>query len=132
MQWGISRSSFIALSYFILALVYGVHVLRSLLGNAEVCDWPFSMLAGKFGCHRNNITWMAVPSCLMWCIQWERNSWCFEDPKRKIIDLNFSFLERHSISLIYDLMDARNLCSWLSWSTVVYVVYTWVTLLMFE
>ena len=42
---------------------------------------------GKFGYHRNNITWMAVPSYLMWCIWWERNNWCFEDPKRKIIDL---------------------------------------------
>ena len=30
----------------------------------------------------------------------------------------------HSISLVYDLMDACNLCIWLCWSPVVYFLYT--------
>jgi len=76
---------------------------------------------GKFGRHRNNISWMAVPPCLMWCIWLERNNWCFEDFERTVIDLKLLFfktllywmsiVENHSISSNYDLMNACNLCS---------------------
>ena len=75
---------------------------------------------GKFGRHRNNISWMAV-SRLMWCIWLEQNNWCFEDSERTVIDLKLLFfktllywmsvVENHSISSNYDLMDACNLFS---------------------
>ena len=97
MQWGINRSSFIALSYCNPALVYGIHIVWSLLSNAEVFV------------------------SLMQCIWQEQKNQCFEDSERKIMNLNLLFfktlldwmsiVESHSISSIYDLMDACNLCS---------------------
>ena len=47
---------------------------------------------GKFGCYCNNIPWMAVTPCLMWCIWWEQNNWCFEDFERTVIDLKPSLI----------------------------------------
>ena len=38
-----------------------------------------------------------------------------------------SIIGSHSISLVYDLMDACNLRIWLCWSLAVYFLYTWVT-----
>ena len=75
---------------------------------------------GKFGCHRNGVIWMVVPHCLMWCIWQERNNQRFEEYERIVADLKLFFFKTlsdrmsiigsHSISSIYDLMDACNLC----------------------
>ena len=75
---------------------------------------------GNFGHHSNGVIWLAVPHCLMWCIWWERNNRCFEDSERTIAGLKLFFFKTlsdwmsiigsHSISLIYDLMDACSLC----------------------
>ena len=56
----------------------------------------------------------------MRCIWRERNNQCFEDSERTIADLKLFFFKAlsdwmfiigiHSISLVYDLMDACNLC----------------------
>ena len=75
---------------------------------------------GNFGHHSNGVIWMVVPHCLMWCIWRERNNQCFEDFERTIAGLKLFFfktlldwmsiIESHSIYLVYDLMDACNLC----------------------
>ena len=75
---------------------------------------------GNFGHHRNGVIWMAVPYCLMWCIWRERNNRRFEDSERTIVDLKLFFFKtlsdwmsiigNHSISSVYVLMDACNLC----------------------
>ena len=75
---------------------------------------------GNFSHHRNGVIWMAVPHCLMLCIWRERNNRCFEDSERTIANLELFFfktlldwmsiIESHSISSVYDLMDACNFC----------------------
>ena len=75
---------------------------------------------GNFGHHCNGVIWMAVPHCLMWCIWRERNNRCFEDYERTIVGLKLFFFKTlsdwmsiigtHSLSSVYDLMDACNLC----------------------
>ena len=85
-----------------------------------------------FGHPCNGVIWMAVSHCLMWSIWRERNSQCFEDSERTIADLKLLFFKTlldwmsiigsHSIFLVYDLMDACNLCVWLFWSPAVYLV----------
>ena len=62
----------------------------------------------------------SIPHCLMWCIWQERNNRSFEDSERTIADLKLFFFKTlsdwmsiiggHSIFLVYDLMDACNLC----------------------
>ena len=89
---------------------------------------------GNFGHHRNGVIWMVVPHCLMWCIWQERNNQCFENSERTIAGLKLFFfktlldwmsiIESHSISSVYDLTDACNLCIWLCWSPAVYFLYT--------
>ena len=74
----------------------------------------------KFGCHCNGVIWMVVPHRLMWCIWQERNNQCFEEYERIVADLKLFFFKTLSdwmpiigslsISSIYDLMDACNLC----------------------
>ena len=36
---------------------------------------------------------MVVPHCLLWCIWMERNSRCFEDIERSMLDISSYFLE---------------------------------------
>ena len=75
---------------------------------------------GRFGCHRNGDIWMVVPHCLMWCIWKERNSRCFEDNERSMLDLKFLFFRtlldwfsvrrNQHFSSILDLLDLCNFC----------------------
>ena len=46
---------------------------------------------GRVGRHRNGYIWSIIPHCLMWCLWRERNSRCFEDIERSILDLKFLF-----------------------------------------
>ena len=46
---------------------------------------------GRFGRHRNGYIWSIIPHCLMWCLWRERNSRCFEDIERSILDLKLLF-----------------------------------------
>ena len=78
----------------------------------------FACWKGHFGHHRNGDIWMAVPHCLMWCIWKERNSRCFEDKERSMLDLKllffktlldwFSVWRNHPFSSILDLLDFCN------------------------
>ena len=75
---------------------------------------------GNFGHYHNGVIWMAVPHCLMRCIWPERNNRYFENSERTIANLKLFFFKTlldwmsiigsHSISSVYDLMDACNLC----------------------
>ena len=42
---------------------------------------------GRFGRHQNGYIWLIVPHYLLWCLWKERNSRCFEDNERSILDL---------------------------------------------
>ena len=101
-------------------MVYGVHLVWYILGNVK--DWLSSLHVGK-----ENLViivlvlfWMVVPHCLTWCIWRERNNWCFEDFERIVADVKLFFFKTLSdwisivgsyfIFLVYDLMDACNLC----------------------
>ena len=53
----------------------------------------FACWQGQFGHHRNGDIWMVVPHCLMWCIWKERNSRCFEDNERSMLDLKLLFFK---------------------------------------
>ena len=46
---------------------------------------------GRFGHHRNGYIWLIAPHCLLWCLWRERNSKCFEDNERSILDLKLFF-----------------------------------------
>ena len=77
---------------------------------------------GRLGRHRNGRIWLIVPHCLMWCLWRERNSRCFEDNERSILDLQlFSFgttldwlatLRNQSFFSFLDFLDSCNFCSW--------------------
>lgn len=54
------------LSYCSPALVYGVHVVWSLLGNAEVCGWPSSMLAREVWSASQQYCLDGCPSLCSW------------------------------------------------------------------
>ena len=63
---------------------------------------------GNFGRHCNGVIWMAIPHCLMWCIWLET----ITDLKLfffKTLSDWMSIIESHSISSVYDLIDACNL-----------------------
>ena len=79
-------------------MVYGVRLVWYLLCNAKVCGGAFSMLQGKFVRHCNDVIWMAVPHCLMWCIWQERNNRCFEDSEMIVADLKIFFFRMLSDS----------------------------------
>ena len=76
---------------------------------------------GRLGRHRNGRIWLIVPHCLMWCLWRERNSRCFEDNERSILDLQlFSFgtlldwlatLRNQSFFSFLDFLDSCNFCS---------------------
>ena len=76
---------------------------------------------GRLGRHRNGPIWLIVPHCLMWCLWRERNSRCFEDNERSILDLQlFSFgtlldwlatLRNQSFFSFLDFLDSCNFCS---------------------
>ena len=80
----------------------------------------FACWQGRFGCHRNGDIWMVVPHCLMRCIWKERNSRCFEDNKRSMLDLKllffrtlmdwFSVWRNHHFSSFLDFLDLCNFC----------------------
>ena len=64
---------------------------------------------GNFGHHCNGVIWMAIPHCLMRCIWLET----ITDLKLfffKTLSDWMSIIESHSISSVYDLIDACNLC----------------------
>ena len=97
-------------------ILFGIHWAMPKIVVELLACWQ-----GNFGHHRYGVIWMAVPHCLMmWCIWRERNNWCFADFKRTIANLKLFFFKTlsdwmsiigsHSISSIYDLMDACNLC----------------------
>ena len=112
--------------------LFGIHWAMPKTAVELLACWQ-----GNFGHHRNGVIWMVVPHCLMWCIWRERNNRCFEDSEGTIADLKLFFfktlsdwmsiIRSHSIFLVYDLMNACNLCIWLFWSLAVYFLYTWVT-----
>ena len=88
------------------------HIVLGLLG----C-WQ-----GSFGHHWNGYIWFIVPHCLMWCLWRERNSRCFEDFERSILDLKlFLFrtlldwlfaLQKQSFPSFIDFLDSCNFCIW--------------------
>ena len=96
------------------------------------------LLAGKgrFGHHRNGDLWRVVPHCLLWCIWKERNSRCFEDIERSILDIKllffrtlldwFSVWRNHPFSSILDFLDFCNVRFW--FVPPVYLLCTWVSL----
>ena len=95
--------------------LFGIHwAMPKTVAELHAC-WQ-----GNFGHHHNGVIWMAVSYCLMWCIWQERNNWFFEDSEKTIADLKLFFFKNlsdwmsiigsHSIFLVYDLMDACNLC----------------------
>ena len=79
----------------------------------------FACWQGQFGHHRNGDIWMVVPHCLMWCIWKERNSRCFEDNERSMLNLKllffktlldwFSVWRNLPFSSILDLLDFCNI-----------------------
>ena len=95
--------------------LFGIHWAMPKIVVELLACWQ-----GNFGHYRNGVIWMAVPHYLMWCIWRERNNRFFEDSERTIADLKLFFFKAlsdwmfiigiHSISLVYDLMDACNLC----------------------
>ena len=76
---------------------------------------------GKFGHHRNGYIWLIVPHCLMWCLLKERNSRCFEDNERSILDLKLLFfrtlldwlvaMQNQSFPSFIDFLDSYNFCT---------------------
>ena len=78
----------------------------------------FACWQGRFGHHRNGDLWRVVPHCLLWCIWKERNSRCFEDIERSILDIKllffrtlldwFSVWRNHPFSSILDFLDFCN------------------------
>ena len=52
----------------------------------------FACWQGRFGRYCNGDIWKVVPLCLMWCLWKERNSRCFEDIERSMLDLKLLFL----------------------------------------
>ena len=77
---------------------------------------------GRLGRHRNGHVWLIVPHCLMWCLWREKNSRCFENNERSILDLKLFFfktlldwlatLRNQSFSSFLDFLDSCNFCSW--------------------
>ena len=76
---------------------------------------------GSFGRHRNGYIWSIVPHCLMWCLWRERNSRCFENIERSILDLNLLFfrnlldwlvaMQNQSFPSFIDFLDSSNFCT---------------------
>ena len=64
--------------------------------------------------------WSIVPHCLMWCLWRERNSRCFEDIERSILDLKLFFfrtlldwlfaLQKKPFPSFIDFLDSCNFC----------------------
>ena len=89
-------------------------MLQSVLG-LQAC-WQ-----GKFGHHQNDYIWLIVPHCLMWCLWKERNSRCFEDNERSILDLKLLFfrtlldwlvaMQNQSFPSFIDFLDSCNFCT---------------------
>ena len=74
------------LSYCSPALVYGVHVVCSLLGNAEVCGLPSSMLARE--------VWSASQQyCLDGC------HWLFLDTVASLLSNWYYWLDKYSLNV---------------------------------
>ena len=75
---------------------------------------------GKLGRHRNGHILLIVHQLLMWFVWRERNSRCFEDKERSILDLKlfffrtlldwFSTLQNQSFSSFLDFLDSCNFC----------------------
>ena len=76
---------------------------------------------GKFGHHRNGYIWLIVSHCLMWCLWKERNSRCFEDNERSILDLKLLFfrtlldwlvaMQNQSFPSFIDFLDSYYFCT---------------------
>ena len=77
---------------------------------------------GNFGCHRNGYIWSFIPHCLLWCLWRERNSRCFEDIGRSILDIKLLFfrtlrdwlfaLQNQSFPSFIDFLDSCIFCVW--------------------
>ena len=77
---------------------------------------------GSFGRHRNGYTWSIIPHYLRWCLWKERNSRCFEDIERSILDLKLFFfrtlldwlfaLQKQSFPSFIDFLDSCNFSIW--------------------
>ena len=77
---------------------------------------------GSFGRHRNSYTWSIIPHYLRWCLWKERNSRCFEDIERSILDLKLFFfrtlldwlfaLQKQSFPSFIDFLDSCNFSIW--------------------
>ena len=72
-------------------MVYGFGSIWSILGYARHGFGLLGCWQGSFGRHRNGYIWSIIPHCLMWCLWRERNSRCFEDIERSILDLKLLF-----------------------------------------
>jgi hypothetical protein len=72
----------------------------------------------SFGYGSNKKVWRLVPSCIMWCIWWERNAHHFEDVETSMLELRKCLLNtlyiwiaaHHSLS-IFTYSDFLNLFS---------------------
>ena len=89
-------------------------------------DMPHTVLGllrcwqGSFGRHQNGYIWSIIPHCLMGCLWRKRNSRCYEDIERSILDLKLFFfrtlvdwlfaLQKQSFSSFIDFLDSCNYC----------------------
>ena len=84
--------------------------------------WFLACWQGRFGRHWNGYIWLIVLLCLTWCIWRERNSRCFEDIERFILDLKLFFfrtlldwlvaMQNQSFPSFIDFLDSCNLICW--------------------
>ena len=95
--------------------LYGVTwvMLHTVLELLRCCQ-------GSFSRHRKGYIWSIIPHCLLWCLLRERNSRCFEDIERSILELKQLFfrtlrdwfaLQNQSFPSFIDFLDSCNFCN---------------------